>query len=232
MISLLFRPVATMTVVAVFGAVTLLDARSASQTRPPAPPNVPAMMAAQEFVFAAYPDLMGRETRWTTSVSGERTILAVTDGTDPLRTIGVRTVPILEAVLDMSSAGELRAFSAAGTLVHQAENAALAETLRAQAGWTNADLQAYLTQAGAKHGASRALDTATQLDRTRWAKYLGAESTVRTASFQWKRGDAAGAVVTPGWVVDVDTKTSSGAAVVYRFVYEPFGGRLVAVTRQ
>jgi hypothetical protein len=36
----------------------------------------------------------------------------------------------------------------------------------------------------------------------------------------------------PGWVREVDATRADGKAAVYELRFEPFGGRLVAVSRQ
>ena len=103
--------------------------------------------------------------------------------------------------------------------------------------WQDSDVDLWVTAAGGQTtvtgvGPARVSELATP----GWARFIGVRPATAAPAFRSasrgsaptvSRGETTGA---PAWVVDATSTGADGAALRYRVEYEPFSGRLVAIS--
>jgi hypothetical protein len=194
--------------------------------------------AVTDLLFLAYPDLTGRPTTLTVNRQDGTLVAVLEDAvTSPAASREPAPEPLLDAVMAFDADGSLRSFVANGVLLDRTRNDAFKAALRAHPDWTDGDAEVQLTALGGRTTAAAMADAFGGRDEARWTRYLGANAHARAASLRLRqRGDAAGAApafdTIPSWVRDIDVTRPGGKAAVYELRFEPFGGRLVAVSRQ
>ena len=247
----------------------------------------PDVLAAQDFLFAAYPDLQGRELDVTLRRDGGAILVSVVDRTapnaeplDPGRpapepplseprgfSLGETPlpVPILTARFEFDADTRLRRYDAYGRLVHEAEALALQMQLLTNPRWHESDADAWLAPRGVASTFAPAPAAVATMARAVSEHLANAASPRSSASpsseprgpesapsseprgfslgetaparFAWLAAGttAAGGPVfrsRPAWVTTATVADSDGPPIVYQLEYEPFGGRLIAVTSQ
>lgn len=196
--------------------------------------GVPAeVLAATNFLYVVYPDLVGRPLTLTINPAGGRVAISVADTVDALAAKDrPAPEPLLTAEIVFTKTGTLASYAAQGALVERTRNEAFAQTLHAHPGWTESDAEVALLEIGGRpRTASTPLGS---LDRAKLAQFVGAV-TAEASSLRLRSVDdagSAGPVVAPGWITAVQTTAADGTITRYRMVFEPFGGRLVLVTRE
>ena len=247
----------------------------------------PDVLAAQDFLFAAYPDLQGRELDVTLRRDGGAILVSVVDRTapnaeplDPGRpapepplseprgfSLGETPlpVPILTARFEFDADTRLRRYDAYGRLVHEAEALALQMQLLTNPRWHESDADAWLAPRGVASTFAPAPAAVATMARAVSEHLANAASPRSSASpsseprgpesapsseprgfslgetaparFAWLAAGttAAGGPVfrsRPAWVTTATIADPDGPPIVYQLEYEPFGGRLIAVTSQ
>ena len=247
----------------------------------------PDVLAAQDFLFAAYPDLQGRELDVTLRRDGGAILVSVVDRTapnaeplDPGRpapepplseprgfSLGETPlpVPILTARFEFDADTRLRRYDAYGRLVHEAEALALQMQLLTNPRWHESDADAWLAPRGVASTFAPAPAAVATMARAVSEHLANAASPRSSASpsseprgpesapsseprgfslgetaparFAWLAAGttAAGGPVfrsRPAWVTTATVADPDGPPIVYQLEYEPFGGRLIAVTSQ
>ncbi|ODS53749.1 MAG: hypothetical protein ABS36_14120 [Acidobacteria bacterium SCN 69-37] len=276
---------------------------SSDAARPAADgPTVPAeVLAAQAFLWAAYPDLMGRELELTVRREGEAVLVSVVDRATPDATPldsgrpapesplpeprgvpseprGVSSeprgfslgetplpAPILTARFEFDTDTRLRRYDAYGPLVHEAEALALQMQLLTNPRWHESDADAWLAPRGVASTFAPAPAAVATMARAVSEHLANAASPRSSASpsseprgpesapsseprgfslgetaparFAWLAAGttAAGGPVfrsRPAWVTTATVAGPDGPPIVYQLEYEPFGGRLIAVTSE
>jgi hypothetical protein len=194
------------------------------------------VLAAQQFVFDAYPDLLTRAvTVQLRSVNGQ-IVVSVADtqtGTDP------QAAPpaLVNAIVEFDTAGQLRRYQASGALLDQTRNDLLRKQRLEHPDWSDGDLDAWLATAGgtSTRGTPPTSVLAAAGPAQRWRRFLGSDAAAAGAAFRWKADRAAAgpsATDAPAWLVNATAAGPKGEALHYQLAYEPFGGRLIAVVRQ
>lgn len=214
----------------------LLLSPSVRAQREPQGRTPPAhVLAAQAFLLLAYPDLVNRPITMTMQPQGSGLVVSVEDADDPLqRPRGAVPSPVVVAAMEFTASGQLRSFAASGALVNDVANRALRDQLLEHPEWTEAQAASWLRANGAA-AVQSAPDDVTRLTSPRWQAFLGTNVQTGASAFAARESSSQGQPPVwrprPGWEVQVSATASAGAAS-YRLVFEPFGGRLVAVTRQ
>ena len=192
--------------------------------------------AAQTFMLAAYPDLIGRPLEVRLRREGAAVLVSVADLSVPAAP-GTPPVPIVTARFDYDAGARLRRYDAYGPLLEEARNLTLRLQMAAHPRWIDSDADVALTRAGAAStfgtpfapngGAAGVIE-----------QQVGASRTAAPARFLWY-GDTGAEVGTaatfrsrPVWVTEATATGASGERLTYQFEYEPFGGRLVSVVRR
>jgi hypothetical protein len=207
---------------------------------PPPIDGVPSdLIAAQQLLHAAYPDLVGAMSVRT--VPGQVLVRVDESGSPLLSSPRSSAEPLLTAVVSFDEAGLLAQFSADGRFVHAADSAALDAAVRAHAPWTASDALRWVLTRGARPAAEvRARARLTGA----WQRWLGTITTSPDAEWQLPRtaaltdAQAHASTVAPavaahtlrdraGWVTQV-----VAGGHTYRVTFEPFEGRLIQVVRQ
>ena len=228
----------------IFTAVILSSAGAAfAQGRGGAPPATARTTAsdpvprdvvrATEFLLAAYPDLAGRPVHVSVNTNGGRILVTVTDGEAvPGVARPPAREPLVGAELAFSPTGRLESFRAHGVLLERPRNEALAAQLRAHPEWTDVDAEAALQSLGGRSadGGPPGL----MVDPRRIATYLGESAAVVGTTRTWRptNGTVGPFAPEPGWTAEVRSVDDGGRPANYQLSFEPFGGRLRAVTRR
>lgn len=196
------------------------------------------LMKVRDFLFAAYPDMVGRDLALMMREEREALLVSVVD--HALGQAGpdggpnqVGKAPIMTARFEFGADAQLRRYDGYGPLLHEAENFALQEALLTHPRWIDSDADAWLTTRGAA-STFAAPSAAMASAANAVAERIGAQP-VPAVRFEWHTGPstAAGGRVfrsRPAWVTEAVGVEASGVPVIYQFEYEPFGGRLIAVT--
>jgi len=258
----------------------------------------PDILAAQGFLFAAYPDLQGRELDVTLRRDGGAILVSVVDRATPdaapldsgrpapeppasspasePRSVSSEPrgfslgepalpVPILTARFEFDADTRLRRYDAYGPLVHEAEALALQMQLLTNPRWHESDADAWLAPRGVASTFAPAPAAVATMARAVSEHLANAASPRSSASpsseprgpesapsseprgfslgetaparFAWLAAGttAAGGPVfrsRPAWVTTATVADPDGPPIVYQLEYEPFGGRLIAVTSQ
>ena len=105
--------------------------------------------------------------------------------------------------------------------------------------WGESDLDAWVTTTGGRTTVTGVAPSEVQDSTTRsWRGVLGANVATGTPAFRWKAPPDQKGVAripstgNPAWTVSATATAANGATLRYVLEYEPFGGRLVAVSRQ
>lgn len=202
------------------------------QSRTGTPADV---VAAQTFLFAAYPDLVGRSLLVTLRQEPDALLVSVVDESNAAP--AAAPTPLLVARFEYDAGARLRRYDGYGPLLSEARHLALQDQLLANPRWNDSDADAWLIQEGvtstfgttfapARPDAARALE-----------QQIGVSRTAAPARFLWYQAgtetDAKPAFRDrPAWVTEAAMPGPDGTDAVYQFEYEPFGGRLMAVTRK
>jgi hypothetical protein len=196
----------------------------------------------REFLFAAYPELIGRDLALTMRRENQAVLVSIVDqglgrdraGVGPGDVAGASVAPpIVTARFEFGAGAQLRRFDGYGPLLHEGENLALQDELVKNPRWIESDADVWLTTRGAT--STFAAPSPTVVTRTGAVAERMAAQAVGGARFEWHTGhtSAAGGRVfrsRPAWVTEAVGVDANGAALIYQFEYEPFGGRLIAVT--
>lgn len=194
----------------------------------------PEVAAAQTFLFAAYPDLIERPLAITLHTTDDGVAVSVVEDVGPAGADEPRP-PLLTASFVFDAGAQLRRFDAHGPLVNEEQTLALQDELVVNPRWIDSDADVALTRQGARStfgtafeplhaGAARALE-----------EQLGASRTAAPARFRWYQDGTDAQPIfrnRPAWVTEATRSGPDDAPVTYRFEYEPFGGRLIAVVRE
>jgi hypothetical protein len=191
------------------------------------------IMAAHTFLLTAYPDLAGRPLQIQARRDGDGVVASVVD-LAASRADGAAP-PLVTARFEFDRDTRLRRFDGYGSLLHEADNLALQQELIANPRWIESDADVWLTGRGAAStfaAPSGALDGRSAAV----AERIGAQLVAGTR-FEWHTGHLSkegGRVFRsrPAWVTEAVAAAPDGTALIYQFEYEPFGGRLIAVSLQ
>jgi hypothetical protein len=196
---------------------------------------VPAeVTAATDFLLLVYPDLATRPVTVTFNPSGRTVAVSVADAPGPGEAPSAGREPLLTAGFEFAESGELQSFAATGVLLERTRNETLARTLAEHPAWTDTDAEAALLALGGRP--STAVPPMSQIEPAKLAPFVGASpAPSKTSQLRWRPStDVADQpfAATPGWTAEVAATTRDGKRATYRLVFEPFGGRLVLVTRE
>lgn len=198
-------------------------------------PGVSARVrAAQDVLFAAYPDLADTRPSLAIDELGDTVRLVVQTGADVLP---VQPRPHSRPHVSVSVAvafdadGEWRSFDATGPLVKSDDYDALRQRVTKQPFRSAAESRAWLAERRAAFGPDRAPVLDGRLDVVTLGRVLKGEVSMQPGTFQWVEPDT-DARVMPGWTAIVTKTKGAGPAVSFRVVFEPFSGRVVRMVRE
>lgn len=234
---------------AVVAAITLWASLAQAQTsatrqtitekKPDAVTMPPDILAAQAFLFATYPDLAGRALVIQMKPEQGQVVMSVVEASSPAEAAEATMPPLLIGRIAFDDHGQLQQFAARGALFDQTRNDLLAKQLVAHPDWGESDLDAWLTSVGGRSTVTGVAPAEVAASSGQpWRNALGQNVSTTPPTFRWRpAADRAGAVKVattgaPTWVVSATATAADGATLRYVLEYEPFGGRLVAVTRQ
>ena len=215
-----------------FWAVAAPVAAQSDGRRSPVPTEV---TAATDFLLLAYPDLATRSVVVTVNRTGSSVAVSVSDAPSPGGAKPGVQEPLVNASFEFSARGELQTFAAQGVLLDRMRNEALTRTLAEHPTWTDSDAEAAMLALGGRP--STDTPPMTRIDAAKLGPFVGVGPEQANASkLQWRadREDKANQpfAATPGWTAEVSATSREGKREIYRLVFEPFGGRLVLVTRR
>ncbi len=216
---------------------------ASSQTRTDSKPKPvtmpPDIVAAQSFVFAAYPELAGRALLMHLKPENGQVLIAISEAESPAASVEAVTPPLIVGSIAFDAKGQLQRYAAHGALLDDTRNKLLLQQAAAHPEWGESDLDAWLTAAGGRTTVTGVAPSEVQASMARpWKSALGANMVTGPATFQLKaRSDQKSApnvptTGVPGWTVPATATAADGSTLQYVLEYEPFGGRLVAVTRR
>lgn len=191
-----------------------------------------AVWQAQAFVLAAYPDLIDRPLAITLRQDADGAVLVSVAEDLAATSAEVPVPPLVTARVAFDADVRLTRYDAYGPLLHEAENLALQDQLIANPRWVDSDADVWLMRQGVRSTFGTALEVAPEA-RTAVGAQLGTELVAAPTAFRWyQESSAAGRVFRsrPAWIAETSVRVSDGTTRVYELEYEPFGGRLIAVT--
>ncbi len=207
-------------------------APAVSETRTDAGRMPADIEAAHLFLWTAYPELLGRALTLHTRREGTTVLVSVSEA-------GARDAlapPLVLARFDYDRDARLRRFDAQGPWVEDARHTALRDAVLSNPKWAESDADVALMRAGGAStvGTTFAPGTAASAVEAR----MGAARTSGPAQFLWHQDASPGGPplrvfrMRPVWATDAVAVGPNGEAWTYRFEYEPFDGRLIAVVRR
>lgn len=116
-----------------------------------------------------------------------------------------------------------------GNYLNTQELRALQTNAEAHSEWTDVDLEAALTNVGARYGPLRRSQFIRDLQIRR---FEGAFGKIRKSEvhFVWRLADASGgSVKRPEWVVQIETLDRRRRRLCYALFFEPINGRLIGL---
>lgn len=210
----------------------------AASARPASRVSADDIRAVTDLLFLAYPDLTERPTTLTVNRQDGKLVAVLEDAAaSPAATREPAPEPLLDAVVAFDADGSLRSFVANGVLLDRTRNDAFKAALREHPAWTDGDAAVTLAALGGRTTAAATSDVLSGANGARWARYLGANVRAGAASLRLRQREGDVGVspafdTIPSWVREVDTTRPDGKAAAYELRFEPFGGRLVEVSRQ
>jgi hypothetical protein len=236
---------AAILLLAVGSARVVMAREQETEARPPAiagprqaAPSADDVRAVTDLLFLAYPDLTERPTALTINRQDGKLVVVVEDAvTSPAASREPAPEPLLDAVVAFDADGSLRSFVANGVLLDRTRNDAFKAALREHPNWTDSDAEVKLAALGGRAAPPATAAAIGDISASGWQRYLGKNVRAGTAGLRLRqRRPESGATpafdTIPGWVREVDATRADGKAAVYELRFEPFGGRLVAVSRQ
>ena len=213
--------------------------QTTARTTRTGPTSMPRdVLAAQQFVLDAYPDLLSRSVTIHLRPSDGQILVSVGDtqpGADGKT--APAPPPLVTAIVEFDGAGQLRRYQASGALLEKTRNDLLRNQQVAHPDWSDGQLDDWLGAAGgaSTRGAPPAPAAAAVGPTQRWRSFLGTDANAAAPAFRWKADGnrtAASATDAPAWLVDATATGSKGEVLHYQLAYEPFSGRLIAAVRQ
>jgi hypothetical protein len=201
-------------------------------------PSAGDVRAVTDLLFLAYPDLTERPTSFTINRQDGKLVAVVEDAvTSPAASREPAPEPLLDAVVAFDADGSLRSFVANGVWLDRTRNDAFKAALREHPDWADSDAEVKLAALGGRAAPPATAAAIGEISSSGWQRYLGKNVRAGTAGLRLRqRRPESGATpafdTIPGWVREVDATRANGKAAVYELRFEPFGGRLVAVSRQ
>lgn len=213
------------------GAVvfTVSSPAAAQSTTRSAGSMPPAVRAATSFLYAAYPELVGRALEIQMVPQGDEWLVSLSEVVGAGREPADRPV-LVRARFTYDTAGQLTRFSADGPLLSDGANAMLRDAIRKNPGWIESDADVELMRLGGASLVGPAFAPMVPATKTDLARHLGAGVTATAAEFKLRESQAGlETAAKAAWVVDATATDAAGKAVQYRLTYEPVGGKLVGV---
>ncbi len=195
------------------------------------------LLAAQAFMLAAYPDLLGRPLELQLRREGNVVLVSVADASEA-RTPGASREPLVTARFDYDRDTRLQRFDAHGPWVEDERHAALRDAVLSNPKWAESDADVVLTRAGAVSMFDTTLRPVQPAAIAAVERQVGAREVGTPARFLWYQDASPGGPplavfrTRPVWATEAVAEGPNGEAWTYRFEYEPFGGRLVTVVRR
>lgn len=205
--------------------------RNTSSARDAVPPEV---QAAANLLFWAYPELLVRRVAITVNPHDGFLAISVTDVVDgALARQEVAPVPLFTAEIALNAAGEMTAFGARGPFLEQARNEALGNAVLEHPEWSEADAWRFMLSLGGRDTTAAApIGTLNLADGP---TLLGTRAVVHDDAALSRNASASAdkaSVSKLGWTTRLRTTTEKGTAAQFKLTFEPFGGRLIQVTRE
>jgi hypothetical protein len=187
-------------------------------------------LIVRSFLHAAYPHLRDRSLIIESLGSGPSLRLEVGEATagNGLRPYDERIVPVLLVNFDFDDQQEIRGFRARGAGVNEAANAALGAALR---DGTVPEIGSYLRTAGARFTPADGASLMAAVPLGDLETVLGPLTTTAPV-FEVDRGGKDGErhpEFRASWRLNVSRAHPDPDARNLRLIFEPFGGRLIAV---
>lgn len=202
--------------------------------------RVPAeVRAAQEFLFAAYPDLMRQPLTLQLRPEGGAWLVSVAEAPAPRRA-GEPVVPeapppvLLRGTIAFDARGRLTGYQAGGPYLFDGPNAVLRGLVRSNPHWIDSDADVELMRLGGTSVIGLPfIPRGANPESTAVSRHLGGFVTVGAAQFALRAQSADGSVpaVKAVWLLEATAADTGEAPTRYQFTYEPIGGRLVGVTK-
>jgi hypothetical protein len=232
------RPLALgMKTATVFVALLITCASSSrAQSALPMP-----LVVVQRLLAAAFPDIRDDDARVTVTIdspfdkdwaSSQDIVLSVTPRKfrAPAESNDTDDAQFLRGHVVLSQ-GYIFQASFSGQRVKSREMRAVTAEAAAHPDWTTAQLQAALTQAGAKYGPDSHDRFTDSLHLDRFAEALGILQ-LTAVRFSWRLGRSdlgSDDVISPTWVIEANTHDQQGRHICYAILAEPFGGAIRSV---
>ena len=178
--------------------------------------------------------LLARRVSITVNPQDGFLAISVTDVVDgALARQEVAPVPLFTAEIALNAAGEMTAFGARGPFLEQARNEALGNAVLEHPEWSDADAWRFMLSLGGRDTTAAApIGT---LDLADGPTLLGTSGTVTDDAALSRNASASAdkaSVSKLGWTTSLRTTTEKGTAAQFKLIFEPFGGRLIQVTRE
>lgn len=188
--------------------------------------------AVHEFVFAAYPELVGQALELQIRNESGEWLVSVADASASGTPGTAQVLPVmLRARVAFDRAGGVDRYSADGPFLNDAANVLLKQAAREHPAWTDGDADAELMRLGGTGAVGRAFVPA-NFATAAFARQLGGNPSATPARFTVRDANARpGAEMKAAFALDVTSTGSDGKPVQYQLTYEPFGGRLVGMTK-